>query len=110
MKHALAMLPPNHLFHFVRVIREDSGHLGYSWILEALEWEIIRRDSGDPGDFPAHGLAPGQLSDAVGMLWAFAARIRANPDGKNLWPIVNVLDEAVAQLTREMKPDVERMP
>jgi hypothetical protein len=37
------------------------------------------------------------------FLWALATRIRANPDGSRLGPIVAVLDVAVEQLRAEMK-------
>jgi hypothetical protein len=55
------------------------------------------------GDFPVHGIAAQDLSDAASHLWAYAARIRAHPDAANLGPIMAVLDAAVSELTAEME-------
>ena len=102
MHDALAALPDSQLFELGRAAGE-AARPGYGWIVAAVEWEKRRRNGSEPGEFPDHGIAASDLSDAIGNLWAFAARIRANPDGVNLWPIVAVLDAAVAQLTIEME-------
>ncbi len=56
-----------------------------------------------PGHLPTHDIAPDQLSDAVGFLWAFATRIRTNPGWKATWPESSTCStRAVAQLTRRL--------
>ena len=108
MEHTLTALPDSQLFHLGRVAGEVPRP-GYAWIVAAVEWEQRRRNGDDPGSFPAHGIKASNLGDAIGNLWAFAARIRANPDGANLWPIVAVLDAAVAELTAEMERCRDRL-
>lgn len=99
----LLALPPDHLAQFERIVRASPPCLGYEWLAGMLAWEARRRTGTPSGDMPHHNLAPEQLSDAIGFLWGFAGRIRANPDGRRLGPIVDVLDAAVAQLTAEMR-------
>lgn len=91
MKHALSELPEDHLLFLAKVSRE-ADRPGYAWIVAAIEWELRRRSSDTASEFPPHGIAATGLGDVAGHLWAFAARIRAHPDGVNLGGIIALLD------------------
>src|SRR5438045_2298837 len=108
MQIALAAIPDTQLYELGRVAGEVA-RLGYAWIVAAVEWEKRGRSGNDPGQFPEHDIVSGALGDAIGFLWAFAGRMRASPDGVNLWPIVAVLDAAVAQLTTCMQKGAGRV-
>ena len=102
IEDALAELSDSELFHLDCAAGEVQ-RAGYAWIRAAVNWEQRQRQRDECPQFPAHEIPKNDLSEAIGNLWAFAALIRANPDGAKLGRIVAVLDSAVAKLTADME-------